>query len=239
MTVAPAALSVIVPCRDESGCIPRFPSELLAPLDALGLAYEVIAVDDGSQDGPIAALRSLAVRYRPFKVVVHERACGLGAALRAGFSEASGEWIATLDADLTFHPSLIRVLLARQKETGADLVAGSHFLTAGGSAQVPWRRRLPSLAVNACYRLLFGKKLTAYTSIFRLYRASVLKSLPLESSGFEINAEIAARFIQAGRRVAEAPAVLTVRTAGESKLDALRELRRHISLMGRLWRSPS
>lgn len=239
MTVAPAALSVIVPCRDEIGCVPRFPAELLAPLDALGLAYEVIAVDDGSRDGTADALRALAVSYRPFKVLVHERPQGLGAALRTGFAEASGEWVATLDADMTFHPSLIRFLLARQKETGADLVAGSPFLASAGAARVCWRRRLPSLAVNACYRLLFGDELTAYTPIFRLYRAAVLKTLPLESEGFEINAELAVRFIRSGRRVAEAPAVLTARTAGESKLDAFRELRRHISLIRRLLRSPS
>ena len=228
-------LSVILPCHDEAAAVGRFAGELFPALDALGVPYEVIAVDDGSDDGTGELLRGLTAERRDFRVLAHERRRGLGAALRTGFAAAAGDWIATLDADLTFHPGQLRALLDRQKATGADMVCGSPFLSAEGAAQVRWWRRWPSLWVNGVYRRVCGPRLTAYTPIFRLYRAAVLRSLRLESEGFEINAEIAARFLEAGRPVAEVPAVLTVRREGASKLSAFRELWRHGRLALRLW----
>jgi len=232
-------LSVILPCFDEEAAAGRFADELFPTLDALGVPCEVIAVDDGSYDGTGGVLRNLAGERLRFRAVAHEYRRGLGAALRTGFAAASGDWIATLDADLTFHPSQLRALLDCQKATGADMVCGSPFLSAAGTAQVRWWRRWPSLWVNALYRRVCGPKLSAYTPIFRLYRAETLRSLRLESTGFEINAEIAARFLAAGKTVAEVPAVLTVRRQGASKLSPFRELWRYGRLALRLKREAS
>ncbi|MDD5629476.1 MAG: glycosyltransferase family 2 protein [Elusimicrobia bacterium] len=229
-------LSVVVPCCDEEAAAGRFAEELLPALDALAVPTEVIAVDDGSYDDTAAVLRNLAGERRNFRAVALSEHRGLGAAMRTGFAEASGDWIATLDADLTFHPSQLRALLDCQKATGADMVCGSPFLAPAGAAQVRWWRRLPSRWVNGLYRRLCGPRLTAYTAIFRLYRTEALRALRLESQGFEINAEIAARFLAAGKTVAEVPAVLTARRQGASKLSPLRELWRHGRLALRLRR---
>jgi dolichol-phosphate mannosyltransferase len=229
-------LSVVLPCYNESGCVERFAAELFPALDALQVPYEVIAVDDGSSDGTGEALRTLAGARPGFKAAAHDRNRGMGAALRTGFAAASGDWIVTMDADLTFHPSQIKALLDIQHRTGADLVAGSPFLTPQGAAQISWLRRLPSILVNAYYRGACGPQLTAYTPIFRLYRADALRALQLTSTGFEINAEIAARFLAAGQTVAEVPVVLTARLRGRSKLSPLRELWRHARLGLRLLR---
>jgi dolichol-phosphate mannosyltransferase len=229
-------LSVILPCHDEAAAVALFSGELFPALDALQVPYEVIAVDDGSRDETSGALHNLAGERRGFRTVAHEYRRGLGAALRTGFATASGDWIATLDADLTFHPSQLRALLDCQKATGADMVCGSPFLSAAGAAQVRWWRRWPSLWVNGFFRRLCGPQLSAYTPIFRLYRTEALRSLRLESTGFEINAEIAARLLAAGRRVAEVPAVLTVRRQGVSKLSPFRELWRYGRLALRLRR---
>ena len=164
----------------------------------------------------------------------HPSNLGLGMALRTGFLSCGGDWIATLDADLTFRPSQLRNLLSCQRETRADLVAGSPFLKPRGLNQAPWLRRLPSLAANSLYRRLLGGRFTAYTPIFRLYRAKALKALTLSSRGFEINAEIAARFILAGLTVAETPAILTTRRYGTSKPSTLKETARHLMLVAKL-----
>lgn len=232
------SLSVVIPCFNEEGSVARYEAELFPALDALSLDYEVLAVDDGSTDGTLAALNALAARQPRLKLLRHPENRGLGRALRTGFATASGEWIVALDADLTWRPGQIAGLLAKQGETNADLVGGSPFLAPGGLGDVPWARRLPSLLLNAFYRGLFAHGLTAYTPIFRLYRASILKSLPLTSDGFEINAEIAARFLRNGRTLAEAPAVLTVRKEGVSKLSRWRELRRHARLIWALLMNP-
>jgi dolichol-phosphate mannosyltransferase len=227
-------LSVILPCFEEAGSVARFEKELFPSLDALGVPYEVIAVDDGSYDDTGSILRNLAGERRNFRAAAHEYNRGLGMALRTGFAAASGDWIATLDADLTFHPSQLRALLDCQKATGADMICGSPFLAAAGEEQVRWWRRLPSHWVNAAYRRVCGPRLTAYTPIFRLYRTEALRSLRLQSTGFEVNAEIAALFLAAGKTVAEVPVVLTARHEGSSKLSPFRELWRHARLLLRL-----
>lgn len=227
-------LSIILPCFNERENVERYPASLIPTLKALAVPFEIIAVDDGSSDGTREALEKLKAAGAPIEPVVHERNLGLGAALRSGFACARGEWIATLDADLTFAPSAIGDLLRRQRETGADLVSGSPFLTPDGLAGVPWPRRLPSFMVNAFYRGLLRHDFTSYTPILRLYRASKLKTLELRSTGFEINAELAALFMRAGWKTAETPAVLTVREAGTSKMSGLKELSRHARLAARL-----
>ena len=188
-------------------------------------------------DGTAAAARALMhgrLEKRDTSVVSLNPNRGLGGAIRAGVAQARGEWIATLDADLTFPPASIKDLLAAARGAKADLVAGSPYLRPGDMGQVGWSRRLPSLMLNALYRGLFGMRLTSYTPVFRLYRASFLKGLALESEGFEINAEIAARALLDKRVVVEVPAPLTARVAGVSKLQRWRELRRHAALVARL-----
>ncbi len=210
----------------------RYPTELLPPLESLGRSFEVVLVDDGSLDGTASAAAALAKADPRVRLVSLSPNRGLGAALRAGFAAARGEWIATLDADLTFRPGALQELLAKADE-GADLVAGSPYLRSG-DIDVPWSRALPSLMLNALYRGLFGLALTSYTPVFRLYRASLIKSLDLSSEGFEINAELAARALLARWTVAEVPASLETRVAGVSKLRRWRELSRHARLILRL-----
>ncbi|MBI3289709.1 MAG: hypothetical protein HYZ74_09355, partial [Elusimicrobia bacterium] len=123
---------------------------------------------------------------------------------------------------------------AAVRAAAADLAAGSPYLRPDDMKEVPWRRRLPSLMMNALYRGLFGLALTSYTPVFRVYRRELIKSLTLSSSGFEINAEIAARTLLARRRVVEIPAPLLNRQAGVSKLRRGRELQRHLVLIARL-----
>lgn len=191
-------------------------------------------VDDGSTDGTAAAAAALTASRPEVSVVALTPNRGLGGALRAGFSAARGEWIATLDADLTFRPENLKALLAAAKASDADLVAGSPYLRAGDLKAIPWARRLPSLMLNALYRGLFSLALTSYTPVFRLYRAAKLKDLTLTSDGFEINAEIAARALRDGWRAVEVPAALETRVSGVSKLRRWRELSRHLKLMTRL-----
>lgn len=191
-------------------------------------------VDDGSTDGTAAAADALAAARAGVRVARLSPNRGLGAALREGFARSAGEWIAVLDADLTFRPGAIADLLAAARAASADMACGSPYLRAADMASVPWVRRLPSLMMNALYRGLFGMAITAYTPMFRLYRASKLRELPLTSEGFEISAEIAARARMKKWAIVEVPAALETRTAGVSKLRRWRELTSHLKLIARL-----
>ena len=203
-------------------------------LDTLGVTYEVVIVDDGSTDETATAAAKLLITRKDTSVISLSANRGMGGALRAGFAVAKGEWIAALDADLTFPPAYIKDLYAAALIGKADLASGSPYLRPGDMEGVPWVRRLPGLMINALYRSLFGHALTAYTPVFRLYRTSFIKSLSIASNGFEINAEIAARAMLAKRPVVEVPAPLLTRTGGVSKLQRGRELKRHLTLITRL-----
>jgi glycosyltransferase involved in cell wall biosynthesis len=228
------ALTVVLPCHNEAENIVRYGAELFPALDALGIPYEVVIVNDGSTDDTAAAAQKLLITRKDTLILSVFPNRGMGGALRAGFDAAKGEWIATLDADLTFPPSYIKALYDAAIAAKADLVSGSPYLRPGDLDKVSWVRRLPSIMINSLYRGAFGGALTAYTPVFRLYRTSFIKGLPLTSNGFEINAEIAARAMLAKRRVVEVPAPLLARVAGVSKLQRGRELKRHASLITRL-----
>ena len=225
-------LTIVVPCFDEVGNVPRLERELFPALDALKLDYEVLAVDDGSSDSTLESLQGLTSRQARLRVLKHGSNRGLGAALKTGLAEAKGEWLVFLDADLTFHPRHVRELWAARETSDADCVSGSPYL--GGMPGVPLYRRLPSMAVNAFYRGLFSRVLTSYTPMFRLYRTADLKGMELLSDGFEISAEILVRLLKAGARIVEVPVPLTSRTHGASKMRGLRELARHLRLITRL-----
>lgn len=229
-----SVLTVVLPCHNEAENIARYKDELFPVLDAFGIPYEVVIIDDGSLDDTSEAARALRAARKDVRLVTLAPNRGMGAAIRAGFAEARGEWIATLDGDLTFPPASLKDMYAAAVAGKVDLASGSPFLRPGDMADVSWVRTMPSLMINALYRGLFGRALTAYTPVFRLYRASFVKNMTIVSNGFEINAEIAARALIEKRPVVEVPAPLHARTAGASKLRRGRELKRHLALIFRL-----
>ncbi|TPW21387.1 MAG: wcaA [Elusimicrobia bacterium] len=225
-------LSVLVPCFDEAEGLPRLEAELFPALGALKTPWEALFVDDGSTDGTGAGLAALASRRPGVRVLSHGENRGIGASLQTGLAEAHGDWLVFLDADLTFHPSFITVLLEERERTAADCVSGSPVL--GGMAEVPLGRRLPSLALNTFYRGLFDSHLTSYTPMFRLYRTADLRSLKVASAGFEVSVEALVGLLRAGKKVVEVPVPLASRTSGASKLRRWRELKAHLTLALRL-----
>lgn len=232
MAESPHKLSLILSCFNEEGNLKRYSSELIEPLSKWQIPFEILLIDDGSSDGTYSAIRDLASRYPNVIALRHDRNLGLGAGLRTGISNATGDAIMTLDADLTFHPREASRLM--DQFDAADIVMGSPFL--GALEGVPFFRKILSRGVNGCYSLLLGRRVSATSSIFRLYHASLLKSLSLESRGFDINAEILFKAIQKGARIKEVPATLTRRTWGNSKIGVLREILNHLKMFFRIMR---
>jgi len=226
---------VVIPAYNESGAIARYPAELLAVLETNVHDYEVVVVDDGSSDDTAARVEALGGRVR---LVSHDVNRGLSAAIQTGIVAARGELVVMLDADLTFAPGLIPLLLDRFQRGDVDVVSGSPMLAAFASDIPGWRIGISRVAARV-YAILLGRNVTAISPIFRLYRREhLLEILPLQARGFEINAEILFELIRRGRRIAEIPAPLTQRLQGESKLDYRKELWRNARLVSRvvLWR---
>jgi dolichol-phosphate mannosyltransferase len=223
-------ISFIFPAFNEAENLRRFPTEVFPIFDALGEPYEVVIVDDGSMDDTYAVATALGNRVH---VAKHEKNKGLGAAIRTGIAAATGDLVITMDTDLTFSPALVPTLLERFRKGDVDVVSGSPKL-AGYGKDIPSYRVLIGMISTLVYSFIFGRKITAVSPIFRLYRRADLMAIPLQSTGFDINAEILFFLIQNGKRVAEIPAPLTQRIHGSSKLNYRREMKRHLRLVFRM-----
>ena len=226
-------ISVVIPCFNEKENIERFPCELFPALKKLNQDYEIIAVDDGSTDGSGAVLK-LFEDSRELKRIIHPQNRGMGAALKSAFSAACGDWICVLDADLTFSPEDIVLLIEKQREDFSDLVSGAPWLNLKNPSRVSLFRQFLSRSVNFLYRLTLRISFSSFTSVFRLYRSSFLRDLKIQSDGFEINAELAVLFLTHGLKTSEVPVTLSSRRSGHSKLNLWREIRSHLHLIFRL-----
>jgi dolichol-phosphate mannosyltransferase len=223
-------ISIIFPAFNEAENLRRFPTEVIPEFLKLGSPFEIIVVDDGSTDETAEVASSLGQFVR---CVRHDRNRGLGAAVRTGITEAKGDLVVTMDTDLTFAPPLVAKLLDRFRVGDVDVVSGSPKL-AGYGKEIPSYRIFVSHIATVIYQLVMGAKVTAVSPILRLYRREQFLELPLQSTGFDINAEILFYLIRNNRKIAEIPAPLTQRIHGESKLNYGKEMRRHSRLLKRM-----
>lgn len=115
-------ISFVVPVYNEEENIPHLVREIVATAGTLGYPYEILLVDDGSRDGTLSAIRSLAATIPELKYVSFSENRGQSAALYAGFRNASGDTVITLDGDLQNDPSDIPAMLAHYGEY--DMVNG-------------------------------------------------------------------------------------------------------------------
>jgi glycosyltransferase involved in cell wall biosynthesis len=166
-------ISVVVPVRDEELTVDPLHGELVAALEPRGEPWEVVFVDDGSRDGTHAALVRLHDRSDNVKVVRLRRNAGKAAALDAGFREAEGDIVVTIDGDLQDDPGEIPRLLAKLDE-GFDLVTGwkTH-------RNDPLTRRVLSRVFNAVTGRLSGVRLHDMNCGLKAFRAEVARELDL------------------------------------------------------------
>src|ERR671921_1206116 len=166
-------LSVVVPAMNEEGNIPALHRAIADVLDATGITFELILVDDGSTDGTWQAIEALSVRDRRVIGLRHRRNFGKARGLATGFAVASGELVLTMDADLQDDPAEIPRFLAKLDE-GFDLVSGWKQ-----RRQDPLGKTIPSRLFNATVRAVSGVPLHDFNCGFKLYRADVVRSIRL------------------------------------------------------------
>ena len=234
--------TVAVPCFNEEGNVLNLKSALLPVMETLRVAYEVLLIDDGSRDETAREMEGLQKLFpQVVRIFRHSRNRGLGESIKTAVSEAQGEYLILLDADLTFHPSEIPKLIQKQREVNADCVIGSHLMKGGDAGEIQWFRLFLNRGVNVLYVLASGAKIKSFSSLFRLYRVSALRELALQSPGFSLSAEILAKLVRKKKLVAEVPAKLSCRTIGTSKIRFFREIKNHLILLSKIicWRVSS
>jgi glycosyltransferase involved in cell wall biosynthesis len=215
-------ISVVVPLFNEAPTLRALYAELADALDPLGLLWETIFVDDGSTDGSYAALTQLHAEMDNVRVVRLRRNFGKAAALTAGFLEASGHTVVTLDADLQDDPHEIPRLLARLDE-GFDVVSGWK-----ADRHDPWTRRVFSKVFNGTVRLLSGVRLHDVNCGLKAYRAEVTRDVRIYG---ELHRFLPVLAHYRGYGVAELPVNHRPRRHGRSRYGIERYLRAFLDLL--------
>ena len=191
-------LSVIMPVYNEKETL----SEILAQVRAVDLEKEIVVVDDGSTDGTRAILRE-EEKKGDLKVIYHEANQGKGAAVRTGLEHASGDFIIIQDADLEYDPREYPKLLKPILEGQAEVVYGSRSLVF--KETMFFLQSLGNKIVTLATNLLYGIALSDMETCYKVFRAEVIKSIPLHSRRFEFEPEITAKLLKRGYRIHEVP----------------------------------
>lgn len=200
-------LTVLIPVLNERDNIVALLPRLQAILKELGCTHEILVVDGGSKDGTAEAAAREGVR------VLRQRGPGYGGALREGFAAATGEYILTLDADLSHDPDFINKLW-HQRES-SDVVIASRYVK-GGVAYMPFHRKLLSGILNRFFAIGLSLPVRDLSSGFRLYRSPVVKGLDLDGTNFDVLEEILVKAFADGWTIREIPFTYYPRERGTS-----------------------
>lgn len=163
-------LSFVVPAHDERASLPALVEEIRAAAARLGAPYEIVVVDDGSEDGTDAWLEG-AARAADLRFVRHRRKLGQSAALASGLRASRGDLLVTLDADLQNDPADVPALLAALD--GADLVCGVRAARRDGVA-----KRFGSRVANALRRLVLRDRFRDVGCSLKVWRREVAERVP-------------------------------------------------------------
>jgi glycosyltransferase involved in cell wall biosynthesis len=207
-----STVSLVIPVRNEARNIAWVLEQIADDV------HEIILVDGESTDATLTT----ALRYRPDIRVVPQEGTGKGSALRTGFLAATGDVIVMMDADGSMSPQEIRHYV-HFLANGYDFVKGSRFMGGGGSLDITPFRRLGNRFLLGVFNTLYAADLTDLCYGFCAFHRRYLDHLALTATGFEIEAEMTVRAVQAGLRIAEVPSLEMPRRAGNSNLRAIRD----------------
>lgn len=191
-------LSLVFPAWNEAENLPALLASATATGRELGFAFEVVIVDDGSQDASRAVIDAWCRCDPRIRSVHHAENQGYGAALRAGLKAARGEFVFFSDADLQFDLAEIRRLLDHTDEF--EIVAGYR-----APRRDPWLRRAIAAVWGIIVGALFDLPVRDIDCAFKVFHRKVLEAIPIQSVGAFVNTEILVRARAAGFRIKQVP----------------------------------
>lgn len=211
-------LSVVIPARNEEGCIGSMVEHLYVELRSHGVPHEILVVDDGSEDHTWGILQRIGERVPTLVAVRNPDRHGFGRAVVCGFDHAKGDAIVVMMAD---ESDDCRDVVRYWELLGAgyDCVFGSRFMRGGGVIDYPWMKLGINRLANWFIRVLFGINLNDTTNAFKAYRRSVIDGCrPFLSPHFNLTVEIPLKAIVRGYTWTVIPITWRNRRTGEPKL---------------------
>ena len=225
---ASVAVSVVVPALHEGPNLSRLLPLLRESLDPLEETWEVLVVDGNSPDGTCDIVTQAGESFR----YVCEETPGYGRAILRGISEAQGEFVITMDADLSHPAEFIRHLWGARQD--ADIVIASRYVP-GGKADQPWFRYFLSRVLNSFFAVGLSIPVKDLSSGFRLYRRRSLEGIDLQFDNFVVLVEILLKAFARGLRIKEVPFHYQPRVYGGSHARILRFGMDYLHLFHRMW----
>ena len=206
-------ISIVLPVLNERANLAELVPHLKSVLSREGLTFEIVIVDGGSTDGTREASLELGAR------VVSERRKGYAGAIETGLEEARGDYVLTLDADLSHDPNFVaRMWRAR---TQGDIVIASRYVR-GGASHGPLVRKELSRLLNEVHRWVLLMPVRDLSSGFRLYRRETVEGIRIEGNSFEVQQELLAKAYGRGFSIFEIPFTYFPRGSGRSHAHLLK-----------------
>ena len=217
-------LSVIIPCYNEKNTI----QEILNRIDKSlknneFLKYEILIVDDFSNDGTKEILKNLSINGK-IQTYFHDTNLGKGAAIQTALKYITGDIIIIQDADLEYDPFDYNKLLVPFFETNADIVYGSRFLGGGKYVRIHffWHYLANKILTFLC-NLFINLNLTDMETGYKVFKASALKSINLKEKSFAFEPEVTIKLAKKSYKFFEVPITYNGRSYEEGKKIGLKD----------------
>jgi glycosyltransferase involved in cell wall biosynthesis len=206
-------LSVVIPCFNELGTIAQVVEAVKAsPIENC----EIIIVDDCSTDGTRDLLKS-TIELQVDKIIYHHMNQGKGAALRTGFSAASGDIVIVQDADLEYDPQEYALMIEPILKNKADVVFGSRFQGSRPHRVVYYWHMLGNRFLTTLSNMLTNINLTDMETCYKAFRKEIIQSIKIQENRFGFEPEITAKVAKTGCRIYEVGISYYGRTYKEGK----------------------
>jgi dolichol-phosphate mannosyltransferase len=228
-------LSIVIPARDEEGCIASAVEHLHVELRINGVPHEIVVVDDGSTDRTWEILQDLSKRIPELHPLKNEAPHGFGRAVVHGINGAAGDAVVVMMADesddcrdVTRYWTLLN--------DGWDCVFGSRFIRGGGTIDYPWLKLRLNRFANLFIRVIFRIPLNDTTNAFKAYRMAALDGCrPFLSPHFNLTVELPLKAIVRGYTWTVIPITWRNRRTGTAKLKIREMGSRYFFIVAYVW----
>ena len=217
-------LSIVIPCYNEKNTIENILKKVIQSLNNYKiLKYEIIIVDDCSNDGTIKLLKNLALDEN-IQIYFHDNNLGKGAAIQTALKYITGDITLIQDADLEYDPLDYNKLLVPFLEANADIVYGSRFLGGGKYVRIHffWHYLANKILTFIC-NLFINLNLTDMETGYKVFKTSVLKSISLKEKSFSFEPEVTIKLAKKKYKFFEVPVTYNGRSYEEGKKIGLKD----------------